>query len=204
MTWVENNRDPALAERFIEDLVSQAAGRDRRRALRHRAAGPDPRAARSATSRPSARPPLEGDVVITDLADEESGASTSSSSTTCTPRRATRWRDAGRRGPRSRSARTRGRRCRAPTTSARSASATAAAATRWWAPSRSRAASSRARTRDRPRRRHRALRRLASSGKAVRIGKKRQDARTPSSGTIEGPDGVPGVLAFLLSEWRCR
>ena len=92
MTFIENNRDPALAERFIGDLVEPAAGRDRRRPVRRRAAGAaaraapaqhrgHPRGGQAGGRRGLLRPGRPG----------HRRRSTSSSPTTCSPRRATRW-----------------------------------------------------------------------------------------------------------------
>ena len=54
MTWVEANRDRALSERFIADVVVQAARRDRRQPLCGRAAG---RTARTASQERRSHPP---------------------------------------------------------------------------------------------------------------------------------------------------
>ena len=75
MTWIENNRSDRAGGAVHRGPGVQAAGRDRRRAVRRRAAGAHPGAAPAATSRPSVKrvARMDGDVVITDFLDEKDG-----------------------------------------------------------------------------------------------------------------------------------
>ena len=75
MTFIENNREPELAERFIGDLVSRPLAEIAADPLRGRSRWSRCWSSTSATSRPSARrPSWRGGVVFFDLADQETGA----------------------------------------------------------------------------------------------------------------------------------
>ncbi len=91
MTWVENNRNPALAVRFIEDLVSKPLAAIAAEQLRDRAARARSSSSTPATSRRSGGWPGSTTTWWSPISStRRSGGSTSSSSTTCTPRCATR------------------------------------------------------------------------------------------------------------------
>ena len=140
MTWVENNHDPALKLRFIDELTSAAARRDRRRAL---------------GDRTRSRPILERHARVIDVIRARAHARARRGHLRRRRRRARRLQQVHpllpvprlplrrrrlarrRRAPRSRWARTRGCRAAHRQHRRRSASATAAAATRWSARSRS-------------------------------------------------------------------
>ena len=151
MTFIENNRDPALADRFIGDLISRPLADIAADDYVVEALGPLLAQHHANIDVIRAAAKLEGGVVFFDVADQDIGAFNKFITYYLFPEARYSVGLTRRRAPRSRSARTPGPRSRARTTSARSASATAAAATRWSARCRCRAISWRGRGRS-PRR----------------------------------------------------
>ena len=89
MTFIENNRQPEPADRFIARPRQPPAGRDRRRSVRRGAVEAAAGAAPAQHRGHPEKAKLEGNVAFFDLADHETARSTSSSPITCSPRRAT-------------------------------------------------------------------------------------------------------------------